>query len=74
MKRRKYGWDMTIHGSSELDIETDDRGLVVAVWFRCQALPFSQVAADEERANEMHAMYMSMSLLKIVGLELEEPE
>lgn len=30
----------TIHGSTRLDIEVDELGRPVAVWFRCLNLPF----------------------------------
>jgi hypothetical protein len=49
---RYYGNGGTIHGSTQLDVETY-RGTVVAVWFRCQLLPFRQREADQARAIEM---------------------
>lgn len=36
---RYYGDGGTIHGTTHLDVEMQD-GKVVAVWFRCQVLPF----------------------------------
>jgi len=53
---RYYGGDGTIHGTTELDVETRD-GKVVAVWFRCIALPFRQTEIDKSRADEMTRMY-----------------
>lgn len=53
---RAYGGDMTIHQTTELDIETFN-GEVVAVWFRCQPLPFNQSDASKQRADEMRSMY-----------------
>jgi len=38
---RYYGGWGTIHGTDKLDVEVED-GEVVAVWFRCQMLPFTQ--------------------------------
>jgi hypothetical protein len=53
----RYGDKGTIHQSEMLDIETDERGNVVGVWFRCLALPFRQVRVDENRADQMRAIY-----------------
>lgn len=55
---RYYGSDMTVHRTNQLDVETDKDGKVVAVWFRCQALPFQQSTAEDWRAEEMRNMYM----------------
>jgi hypothetical protein len=41
-----YGHDGTIHKTRYLDVEVDDDGRVVAVWFRCLMLPFKQVTGD----------------------------
>lgn len=49
---RYYGDGGTIHHSGYLDVETY-KGEVVAVWFRCQVLPFKQTEVDAERAREM---------------------
>jgi hypothetical protein len=53
---RYYGDGGTIHHSGWLDVETF-HGTVVAVWFRCQPLPFHQREADSRRATEMEGMY-----------------
>lgn len=45
-----YGHDKTIHQTNHLDVEVDENGQVVAVWFRCIMLPFKQAEADENRA------------------------
>ena len=50
---RVYGHQGTIHQTTQLDVETDKHGNVVAVWFRCQLLPFQQVTVDDQRAKEM---------------------
>lgn len=55
-KTRVYGFDKTWHGTEVLDVEVRD-GEVVAVWFRCQPLPFKQADTDETRAQEMRGMY-----------------
>ena len=57
VKLRTYGNTGTIHGSTELDIEVDDRGQVVAVWFRCQTLPFRQANPGPERSADMREAY-----------------
>ena len=53
---RMYGDDGTVHASTFVHVEVDPRGKVVAVWFRCQMLPFEQVQVDAERAAEMAAI------------------
>lgn len=52
---RYYGDGGTIHSSATLDVEVCD-GRVVAVWFRCQALPFRQSNVGAQRACEMRGM------------------
>lgn len=52
---RYYGDGGTIHHSGQLDVETF-HGTVVAVWFRCQPLPFHQVEVESNRAIEMEEM------------------
>jgi hypothetical protein len=54
---RYYGGDGTIHGNGEVNVETDKDGLVVAVWFRCQPLPFIQHSVQDNRAEEMRGLY-----------------
>lgn len=54
---RVYGHDKTIHQNESLDVEVDKDGNVVAVWFRCQPLPFRQSDATDSRASEMRRMY-----------------
>jgi hypothetical protein len=57
---RYYGGDSTIHRNSEVNVETDKDGTVVAVWFRCQPLPFTQTKVAPHRAAEMVRMYGRM--------------
>jgi len=54
---RYYGGDGTIHSGGEVNVELDTSGRVVAVWFRCQAIAFTQSTCSEERAGEMTDMY-----------------
>lgn len=51
-----YGHNGTIHGTQMLNIETDEKGNVVSVWFRCMALPFNVTVVDRARADEMRKM------------------
>jgi hypothetical protein len=50
---RYYGEGGTIHGTTHLDVEVDATGRVVAVWYRCQMLPFRQRSVDAARAIEI---------------------
>lgn len=53
-----YGHDKTIHRTETVDVEIDPTtGEVVAVWFRCALLPFSQSQVSRSRADDMRAAY-----------------
>jgi len=52
-----YGHDKTIHRTGNLNVEVDKHGKVVAVWFRCMALPFDQRVVDADRAKTMQEIY-----------------
>ena len=52
-KRFHYGDHGTIHHTEHLHVETDKKGRVVSVWFRCLQLPFEQVQVNTERADDM---------------------
>jgi len=49
-------------------------GNVVAVWFRCQPLPFTQSIAMGERAEEMRSMYEREAAPKIEAVVLRDEE
>ena len=66
---RFYGGKGTIHNSGWLDVETF-RGTVVAVWFRCQPLPFEQTEVDGDRATAMERMTASIGPC-LVGVEID---
>ena len=68
---RSYGWSDTIHRNNSLDVEVDKNGVVVAVWFRCQLLPFVQANVDDERAEEMTNMG-EYALPKLLAVDLED--
>lgn len=48
---RTYGWNGTIHHSEEVDIQIGPDGKVIAVWFRCQMLPFSVSHVELNRST-----------------------
>lgn len=50
---RYYGDGGTIHHTTQLDIDTDTNGNVIAVWFRCQLLAFNQVWCDQRRTDDL---------------------
>ena len=51
-----YGHGDTIHATQKLNIEVDEKGNVVSVWFRCCALPFDVTVVGKDRAVEMARM------------------
>jgi len=53
----RYGDDNTIHRTNHVDVEVDEYGKVVAVWFRCSLVPFEQVEVDVDRAKDMESAY-----------------
>jgi hypothetical protein len=68
---RYYGDGGTIHDSTYLDVETHN-GEVVAVWFRCQMLPFRQIEESALRAAEMRRGYPAGT--RLTGVEILDPE
>lgn len=71
---RYYGDGGTVHQSTELAVETH-HGTVVAVWFRCQPLPFLQHEVDAERATEMERLaFDHTSLPRLTGVEVLDPQ
>lgn len=71
---RYYGNGGTIHGNTELDIEIGPDGKVVAVWFRCQPLPYRAYPANAERAADMRRMYQEGACkTKLCGVEVKDP-
>lgn len=68
-----YGNDKTIHRTGQLDVETDCKGNVVAVWFRCMALPFRQSVSGTDRAEEMRRMYRNVtSVINAIDVDFAE--
>lgn len=69
---RYYGDGGTIHHTGHLDVETY-KGEVVAVWYRCQPLPFKQAPILEGRAQEMRSMYdrsPAPGITRVAGLTI----
>lgn len=64
-----YGRDGTIHQTTDLSVEVDGAGNVVAVWFRCMQLPFTQSKVDEQRAADLRSGTPSV---KLVAVEYED--
>jgi hypothetical protein len=71
---RYYGDGGTIHGTEYVDIETDSAGRVVAVWFRCQMLPFEQTTVHDVRAHYMREAYAEGHVPKLTGVEVLDAE
>lgn len=74
---RRYGGRAekrnTIHATEHLDVETDETGAVISVWFRCQMLPFEQTRVDASRAEEMRRAYRGHSdePTRLIAVEVE---
>ena len=66
-----YGDGGTIHASSDINVELDDQGRVVSVWFRCCPLQFTQTVVDTNRAQDMRAMYQRNDFAGLHGLEIK---
>jgi hypothetical protein len=64
---RYYGEGGTIHGTTELDVEICD-GTVVAVWYRCQQLPYREVQVSRSRVADV--VHLEGELPAITGVEL----
>ena len=69
---RYYGSDMTIHQTESVNVELDGDGNVVAVWFRCQPLPFTAHETDPRRAESMREMYREGRVPGIEAVVLRE--
>lgn len=72
-KVRFYGDGTTIHSIGHLDIEVHG-GKVVAVWYRCQMLPFTQHEIASDRVATVYATdYRNYPAIRGVVLD-EEPD
>lgn len=70
---RHYGDEGTIHRTGEVNVELDRSGQVVAVWFRCAMLPFTQHVVDEQRAQDMRRHPVT-KLPRITAIDFVDPE
>lgn len=64
------GYQRTIHDSEHLDVEVNDKGRVVAVWFRCARLPFEQVDVGYQRAKDMQAQWERLDKVALMAVTL----
>lgn len=72
-RTRFYGGTGTIHRTGHVDVEVDEtNGDVVAVWFRCQPLPFKETRVASHRANEMRGLYERHPSSSIEGVTLRD--
>jgi hypothetical protein len=66
MTEKRYGDNPdgtrnTIHGSGTIDIQVDDQGKILRVWFRCLSLPFRlDTVTDHEVYNPEHVRIMNI--------------
>lgn len=66
----RYGDDRTIHRTAKINVERHPKtGAVVAVWFRCMRLPFSDTICDESRAESLAGSEKGDRPLKAVVFE-----
>lgn len=49
-----YGGDKTLHNTGTVDVQLNKDGDVVAVWFRCRMLPFTQSLTAGELPKQGH--------------------
>lgn len=66
MDEYRYGDNHTFHNCGEVNIERDPKtGEVVAVWFRCMMLPFTDDVCDTIRAEELKT-YKTLGSIKAI--------
>jgi len=70
---RHYGDDGTIHRTGEVNVELDNEGQVVSVWFRCALLPFTQNVVGKDRAADMRRAYEHPPY-RITAIDFVAPE
>lgn len=67
--RFHYGDEATVHGNGEVNVEVDAHGRVVAVWFRCALLPFTQSNVGWDRVKSLRRTYESGVLMRITAID-----
>lgn len=64
-----YGGGNTIHQTQDVNIERDPRtGAVLAVWFRCMMLPFTDRIVDPARAQSLRELSATSKQHGVVGI------
>jgi hypothetical protein len=53
----RYGGNGTIHRTHNVNVEVDEFGYVVAVWFRCHLIPFDVTKVGADRSADMGRAY-----------------
>ena len=71
-KLRIYGYDETMHRTNFVDVETNEDGQVVAVWFRHMPVRFEQCLIGPARAEEMKKMYKNSKPPKLHAIVVED--
>lgn len=61
-----------MHGNDFLNVEVDEFGKVVSVWYNCLALNFEQSDVDSERAKQMRDMYENNGVTGIKSIKVFE--
>lgn len=69
-RRLHYGDEGTIHRTGVVNVELDKHGRVVAVWFRCAMLPFTQTTVGWNRVKSMRQIYDAGTLMPITAVVL----
>jgi len=70
---RTYGHDETWHNTKFLAVEINEEGIVVAVWFRCTMLPFTQTTVSQNRSKLMLSVKQFPELHAVILKDKEEP-
>lgn len=69
----RYGDEGTIHRTGEVNVERGQDGTVVAVWFRCRTLPFSDSRISEPREATLREAYAEMPPPGLKAVIFEAP-
>lgn len=68
---RFYGGTGTVHRTGEVNVELFE-GKVVAVWYRCAMLPFTQTEVEEHRELSLRMGWDESEIPKIEGIVFAE--
>ena len=70
-ERITYGHTGTIHRTNHLNVEVNENGVVVAVWFRCMLLPFDQTVVGPKRSACMLEAQDETDKIKLLAVEVD---